>query len=383
MTERARLATLPTPLEPMERLAAAVGTKARLMVKRDDLTGLALGGNKARKLEYLCGEALAQGCDTLVTGGGPQSNHARMTAAAANRLGLDCHLALAGREPRHHDGNLLLDDLLGATLHFTGAATTTRSRRPSRRSPRSSMPTGARPFAIPVGGASVTGVVAYALAIDELREQSPTDPDWIFVADGSGGTHAGLLAGLGARSETRVVGVDVGTRPDLDAVVPRLAAEAARASGREDPSLHVIVDHDHFGAGYGALTAGCTRAIRAVARGRGDPPRPRLLREGDGRAARLAARRSHRRGADTWCSGLREAYRRCSSTSTASRSPTGLDARLLRDGPARSGPRLDDALSDGPGSGLAHLVRHGCADGEDEQEQEELLHGVALSIASE
>ncbi|MGZ5345762.1 MAG: pyridoxal-phosphate dependent enzyme, partial [Actinomycetota bacterium] len=105
----------------MDRLASTFGTNARLLVKRDDLTGLALGGNKARKLEYLCAEALDRGCDTLVTGGGPQSNHARMTAAAANRIGLSCHLALAGREPRHHDGNLLLDDLLGATVEFTGA----------------------------------------------------------------------------------------------------------------------------------------------------------------------------------------------------------------------------------------------------------------------
>ncbi len=182
----------------MDRLAAAIGSPARLLVKRDDLTGLALGGNKARKLEHLCAEALDQGCDTLVTGGGPQSNHARMTAAAANRLGLDCHLALAGREPRRHDGNLLLDDLLGATLHFTGAARLLRDRgRRSTRSPRGSRAEGRRPFAIPVGGASVTGVVAYALAVDELRTQADADPDWIFVADGSGGTHAGLLAGLG------------------------------------------------------------------------------------------------------------------------------------------------------------------------------------------
>jgi 1-aminocyclopropane-1-carboxylate deaminase/D-cysteine desulfhydrase-like pyridoxal-dependent ACC family enzyme len=100
--------------------------------------------------------------------------------------------------------------------------------------------------------------------------QLATDPDWIFVADGSGGTHAGLLAGLGASSPTRVVGVDVGTRPDLDEIVPALAAEAARTSGRtEAPSTHVIVDHDHVGDGYGLLSDECANAIRTVARSEG------------------------------------------------------------------------------------------------------------------
>jgi D-cysteine desulfhydrase family pyridoxal phosphate-dependent enzyme len=253
----------------MDRLAAAIGASARLLIKRDDLTGLALGGNKARKLEYLCGEALEQGSDTLVTGGGPQSNHARITAAAANRIGLDCQLALAGPDPRRHDGNLLLDDLLGATVHFTGDREYYEIESSIEALAAQLTADGRRPFAIPVGGASVTGVVAYALAIDELRTQLDADPDWIFVADGSGGTHAGLLAGLGATSPTRVVGVDVGTRPDLDDSVPMLAAQAAAALGREAPSPHVIVDHDHFGRGYGALSDECADAIRSVARAEG------------------------------------------------------------------------------------------------------------------
>ncbi len=267
---RAELATLPTPLQSMHRLAAAIDSPATLLVKRDDLTGLALGGNKARKLEYLCGEALAQGCDTLVTGGGAQSNHARITAAAASRLGLSCHLALAGRAPEQLDGNLLLDELFGASLHFTSARDYYAIETSIDALADELRTSGRRPFAIPVGGASVTGVVAYALAIDELRAQVDRDPDWIFVADGSGGTHAGLLAGLGASSATRVVGVDVGTRPDLDAVVPKLAAEAARTSGRtEAAATHVIVDHDHVGAGYGLLSDECAAAIRTVARAEG------------------------------------------------------------------------------------------------------------------
>lgn len=304
MTDFPQLATLPTPLEPLDRFAAAIHTSTRLLVKRDDLTGLALGGNKARKLEHLCAEALARGCDTLVTGGGPQSNHARMTAAAANRLGLDCHLALAGREPSHHDGNLLLDDLLGARLHFTGAREYYEIESSIEELTAALATEGRTPFAIPVGGASVTGVVAYAAAIDELREQVD-DPDWIFVADGSGGTHAGLLAGLGAASATRVVGVDVGTRPDLDAIVPRLAAEACRITDREAPSTPVIVDHDHFGAGYGALSTECAHAIRTLARAEGillDP-----VYSGKAMAALLDWLRDGRIGADDtvlfWATG--------------------------------------------------------------------------------
>jgi 1-aminocyclopropane-1-carboxylate deaminase/D-cysteine desulfhydrase-like pyridoxal-dependent ACC family enzyme len=164
---------------------------------------------------------------------------------------------------------MLLDDLLGATLHFTGAADYYEIETSIEALSGELTADGRRPFAIPVGGASVTGVVAYAFAVDELRTQIDADPDWIFVADGSGGTHAGLLAGLGATSATRVVGVDVGTRPDLDTIVARLATQAARATGRGAPSAEVIVDHDHVGGGYGVLTDECTAAIRTLARTEG------------------------------------------------------------------------------------------------------------------
>ena len=263
------LAFLPTPFEPMHRLRERLGVNAQLFVKRDDLTGLALGGNKARKLERLCADALGQGCDTLVTGGGPQSNHARMTAAAANRLGMGCHLALAGERPEHVEGNLLLDRLFGAHIEFTGAREYYEIEESIDAAADRLTDAGQHPYAIPVGGASIAGAAAYALAVDEMREQIGTDPDWIFVADGSGGTHAGLAAGLGPTSETRVVGVDVGTRPDLETIVPQLAAQAAKSLGRDVPTQPVIVDHDHFGDGYGALTDGGLDALRALARAEG------------------------------------------------------------------------------------------------------------------
>ena len=265
------LAVLPTPLEEAPRLTEALGGP-RVLVKRDDLTGLALGGNKARKLELLAAEARRLDADVLVTGGGVQSNHARMTAAAANRLGVDCHLVIAGPQPDVSTGNLLLDRLLGATLEFGASGRYERLEQAIVDAAARLAASGRRPFTIPVGGASVIGVVAYADAVDELRSQlaaaNIATPDWIVVADGSGGTHAGILAGLGD-SPTRVVGVDVGTRPDLDDAVPRLAVEAALLSGRPRPTSEIIVDHDHYGDGYGHMTAPGLEAMTLMARTEG------------------------------------------------------------------------------------------------------------------
>jgi D-cysteine desulfhydrase family pyridoxal phosphate-dependent enzyme len=292
---RVALAQLPTPLEPMDRFSDWLGGPS-VLVKRDDLTGLALGGNKARKLEYLCGEARSRGCDVLVTGGGAQSNHARMTAAAANRLGLDCHLAVGGNEPRLYSGNLLLDRVLGATLHFTGADSYYDVEAAIDKVAAQLEADGRRPFAMPIGGASVTGAAAYVAAGDELLAQSDaqgTRFDWIVVADGSGGTHAGLLAGVGGRG--RVLGVDVGTRPDLDDVIPRLAAETAAHAGRAEPDVDLVLDHDRFGDGYGAITDAALEAIERVARLEGVVLDP--VYTGKAMAGLIAATRAGRIGA--------------------------------------------------------------------------------------
>ena len=269
MSQRTDLAILPTPVQRLERLAEHLETRATLLVKRDDLTGLALGGNKARKLALLAEDALSRGTDCLVTGGGPQSNHARITAAAARRIGLDCHLALGGSPPEARDGNLLLDELLGAHLHFGGVADYYGIEVAIDELAARLRAEGHTPYAIPVGGASTIGVAAYALAIDELRAQLDRDPDWIVVADGSGGTHAGILAGLGAESPTRVLGVDVGTRPDLDERVPELALAACGHLKRDAPNPNVIIDHDHIGGGYGELSDACLDALRTFARTEG------------------------------------------------------------------------------------------------------------------
>jgi len=248
----------------MDRLGSKLGfPSGGLLVKRDDMTGLAGGGNKARKLELLCADAIDAGADTLVTGGGRQSNHVRMTAAAARALDLECTVVLASEPPDEPTGNVVLDELFGPEIVWSGPldylALEDRIVTESRRLADE----GRRPYTIPIGGASTIGVLAYAHAVDELRAQV-ADVDLVVVADGSGGTHAGLVAGFG--DHRRVLGVDVGTRPDLDDAVPDMANAVAARLGRGAPIGDVVIDHDRFGAGYGEPTDSCLEALAFAAR---------------------------------------------------------------------------------------------------------------------
>lgn len=239
-------------------------------MKRDDLTGLAGGGNKVRKLEHLVADALAQGCDVLVTGGGRQSNHVRLTAAAANRVGLDCTVVLSGAEPDVPTGNVVLDLVLGADIVWAAdAADYYATERAIEDACDRLAAEGRRPYRMPIGGASTVGALGYVDCARELREQLPDDPGDLVavVADGSGGTHAGLAAGLG--SHERVLGVDVGTRPDLDERVPEKADEVAALAGLAPPTGALQLDHDRFGDGYGEPTADCLEAVRLAARTEG------------------------------------------------------------------------------------------------------------------
>ena len=266
------LAHLPTPLEPADRLGRHLGLPpGSLWVKRDDMTGLAGGGNKARKLEFLCADALERGCDTLVTGGGLQSNHVRMTAAAANRLGLDCLVVLAGVRPGVPAGNVVLDELLGAEIVWTGqesaamdyAAVESAIEQECRRL----LASGRRPYGMPIGGASRVGALGYVVAAAELVGQMGStvgEPALVVTADGSGGTHAGLAAGLG--DHARVLGVDVGARTDLCQEVPAKAIETAALAGLAPPTGTVQVESGHTGPYYGSLTDDCREALRLAAR---------------------------------------------------------------------------------------------------------------------
>jgi D-cysteine desulfhydrase family pyridoxal phosphate-dependent enzyme len=254
-----RFVHAPTPLDVAPRLSAELGL--RLLVKRDDQTGLALGGNKARKLELLLADALARGCDTLLATGGAQSNFARMAAAAAARCGLACHLVLSGHAPDRPTGNLVLDGLFGATIEFAG---TSHWGKLEERVAALAAELGPRAYPMPVGGSTPLGALAYVDAAGELLAQLGRTPDWVVVADGSGGTHAGLLAGL--PESVRVLGVDV-ARPPVPLVerVAELAAATAQLAGRPNPLAKPIVV-DHAGPGYGAISEECRDAVRLAAR---------------------------------------------------------------------------------------------------------------------
>ncbi len=273
---RVRLAPLPTPLEEAPRLRAALGARCpRILVKRDDLTGLGMGGNKVRKLEYHLGEAIAQGCDTLVTSGAIQSNHCRVTAAAAARAGLGASLVLRPGESEAVQGNLLLDRILDARIRIAPAPTAAAVDAALQEEMEALRRAGRRPYLIPKGASTPLGALAYAEAFMELMMQT-TDlgaaMDAVVFCTGSGGTHAGLLAGTRLlQSGVDVVGVGDGAkRSELAPVVAELIVGLAE---RCQVSLHVpdeaITVLEDYGGRYGVPTPGCVEAIRLAARTEG------------------------------------------------------------------------------------------------------------------
>ncbi len=272
---RSRLATLPTPLERGPGLPGG----ARLWVKRDDLTGLGAGGNKARKLEFLCAEALRTGARTLVTVGASQSNHCRMTAAAGAVLGLEVHLVLSGTRPVHATGNQLLAELFGAQLHFVGCPPHHWGELEIAREQLHDelAAAGAAPHSIPIGGSTATGALGYLVGYIELVQQCQElgmQPAAVVHTSSSGGTHAGLVAGrallrdLGQEDLPEVLavgvakGVNVGV-PDIR----QLAAEALAAIGSDAAvdADDIEIDTRWLGPDYGVPTAPGDEAIRWAA----------------------------------------------------------------------------------------------------------------------
>jgi D-cysteine desulfhydrase len=254
-----RFSAWPTPLESAPRLAVGLGLReGDLWIKRDDLTDLG-GGNKVRKLEHLVGEAVAAGATVLVTSGGVQSNHARITAAAAARCGLRAVLVLAGSPITGRPGNLALDQLLGAQLVLAHEASGAALDRVVEQVADRLRDDGEVPAVLPFGGSSPVGARGYVTCAAELQEQAP-DAAHVVVAVGSGGTMAGLVAGLGP---DRVIGIDTGAVPDPVERVADLAAALGAPAGR------IRVHRDQVGEGYGLLTRAAAQAMRTAARTEG------------------------------------------------------------------------------------------------------------------
>jgi D-cysteine desulfhydrase len=272
---RYRLAHLPTPLEELKTLSRHLAGP-EILIKRDDQTGLALGGNKTRKLEFLVGDALEQGADTLVTLGAAQSNHCRQSAAAAAKAGLRCELILNGQKPDVANGNLLLNELLGAHLHWI--------ERPQRAAKLSELDAqlraqGRKPYVIPVGGSNGVGATGYVVAMLELAEQlraSGRRVDHLVFGTSSGGTQAGIILGAriaGFTGQLHGLSIDKNDPEhfEYEAEVAQIANDCAAYIGspvrltRDD----VKVVYGYKGEGYGVVGDLERDAIRLLARSEG------------------------------------------------------------------------------------------------------------------
>lgn len=268
---RVPLATLPTPLYPAPRLSAELGVD--VWFKRDDLTGLGLGGNKARGLEFLVADAMERGCDCIVTGAGEQSNWAALAALAARRCGLEPHLVFYGT-PGRPVGNLLLDRWAGATIHYTRDAERSSVNRTIDELCARLRRAGRRPYAIPRGGATALGAVGYLLAgleLDSQLHEAGLKPATLWLATGSCGTQAGLVAAarwLG--SAYRVVGVSV-SRPVRECLqrVAHLSDGAADLVAMRGEADDVHVLDGYIGPGYGKPSDAGDEATALVARTEG------------------------------------------------------------------------------------------------------------------
>jgi D-cysteine desulfhydrase len=236
------------------------------LIKRDDQTGLAFGGNKTRKLEFLVAEAREQGAKTLISGGASQSNHCRQTAAAAARFGFECILVLTGDKSQHASGNLLLDQLFGAEILYVAD----RKDRDSILQETFDRATkeGKKPYLVPYGGSNATGALGYAFAMKELIDQN-LSVDWIVFASSSGGTQAGLL--LGQRIfgfSGRVLGISVDESEKwLKSEVSQLASATSEKVGEriEFTPADVLVNADYCASGYGVVTEREREALRLFA----------------------------------------------------------------------------------------------------------------------
>ena len=272
---RVRLGHMPTPLAPMDRLSEMLGGP-RIWVKRDDCTGLATGGNKTRKLEYLMAEAKAKGATCVITQGAVQSNHVRQTAAAATLMGVRCQVLLENRTGSDdltylEGGNVLLDRLFGAEITYFAGGTDMAAEMDALAD--SLNREGESCYIIPGGGSNPTGALGYVNCARELVEQADAIGlriDAIVHATGSAGTQAGMVAGLAVlRSDIDLLGIGVrAPKPQQEAMVHKLAVRTAEHLGAHVviPEGKVQADCDFVGLGYGLPTQGMVKAIEVLAR---------------------------------------------------------------------------------------------------------------------
>lgn len=276
MNKKLSLGFFPTPLYELKNLSEEFDGY-RVFIKRDDHNGVATGGNKIRKLEYLLQDANEQGCDTVITAGAQQSNHCRLTAAACSQKGLKCHLLLGGEEPKEYNGNLLLSYLLGAKIHFTGG------NRKGEDMPlvvEKLKDEGCKPYIIPYGGSNQIGAQGYVDAVSEIKEQlqetNLSSIDYIVFASSSGATHAGLLAGCELSNlNTKVIGISIDkdetNGQPLEEIIADLFLQVLKANnpkkGVEKLDVNLIRDYDK--AGYGVITENERSAIKLLAKTEG------------------------------------------------------------------------------------------------------------------
>ena len=263
---RLRFAHLPTPIEELPRLTEHLNGP-KILIKRDDQTGLAFGGNKTRKLEFLVAKAREQGAKTLITGGALQSNHCRQTAAAAARFGFECILVLNGEMPEQASANLLLDQMFGAEI------VTVKDRadrdRALQETYEKAVAAGRKPYLVTYGGSSSTGALGYVFAMKEFIEQN-VQADWMVFGTSSGGTHAGLVLGQRVFGyKGKVLGISIDEPEEwLKTHVSALASDASERLGERidfDPA-EVFANADYCKAGYGVLTDAESEAVRLFAK---------------------------------------------------------------------------------------------------------------------
>ena len=269
MIPRVHFAHLPTPIEELPRLSAKLNGP-QILVKRDDQTGLAFGGNKTRKLEFLVAEAQAEGAETLVSAGAVQSNHCRQTAAAAAKFGFQCVLVLAGPKPQSASANLMLDELFGAQIVYV--ADRADRDRVLKQTFDGIQARGGKPYLVPYGGSSATGALGYAFAIEELIGQG-VQPNWIVFGTSSGGTHAGMVLGQRVFGYAgKLLGISIDESEQwLQEHVSALASDASERLGTriQFNAGDVLANAEYCSPGYGVLTEAELGAMRLFASSEG------------------------------------------------------------------------------------------------------------------